>query len=260
VLNHKIVSGPNGNVPFKPWLVLIHGLFGSLDNLNSVARDLADTCSCLLIDLPNHGKSETVEHFDFDLVCVQIEQLLSSLNIDKTYFLGHSLGGKIALHMGLKFPNLCASIVAADIAPVKYAHRHQAVFDGLSNVDLAALENRQQALAQLSAYIREPSTQQFLLKGLYKDKQQWRWRFRVDQLIANYSAIKDWHDSESVYYGRTLFIIGGNSDYVMPEHKSSIKKQFPYATAKVIQGAGHWLHAEKPTVFNKIVKQHIQAV
>lgn len=260
MLNHKIVSESDNSESTRPWAVLIHGLFGSLDNLNSLARSLAPTTNCLLIDLPNHGASKTLNEFEFEVVCQKIDELLSQLAIVKAHFIGHSLGGKIALHMGLQFPNRCESVVAADIAPVKYSHRHQSVFDGLQNVDLANLENRQHALEQLKEHVYEPSTQQFLLKGLYKNEEQWSWRFRVEHLIDSYDAIRDWHDTESVYGGRTLFIIGGNSDYVLPEHQSRIKQQFPNAKAKVIQGTGHWLHAEKPTIFNKIVNDHIHAI
>ena len=241
-----------------PWAVLIHGLFGSLDNLNSLARSLASTTNCLLIDLPNHGASKTLAHFSFESVCQLIDELLSHLSIQRAHMIGHSLGGKIALHMGLQHAERCESLIAADIAPVKYPHRHQAVFDGLQNVDLANIRNRQHALEQLSEHIADAATIQFLLKGLYQSENQWSWRFRIEHLIDSYDAIRDWHDTETVYQGPTLFIIGGNSDYVQPEHKAQINKQFPQAKAKVIQGTGHWLHAEKPTIFNKIVSDHIQ--
>lgn len=260
MLNYKKLEESNTETSDKPWAVLIHGLFGSLDNLNNLARSLAPTTRCLLIDLPNHGDSKTLSEFHFDSVCEQIDHLLTELSIKDAHFIGHSLGGKIALHMGLKFPNRCISLVAADIAPVKYPHRHQAVFDGLQNVELSTLENRAHAHEQLSEHVKEPSTQQFLLKGLFKNSTQWSWRFRVEHLIDSYDHIRDWHDNDSVYQGPTLFIIGGNSDYVLPEHQKTIKRQFPEAKAKIIQGTGHWLHAEKPTIFNKIVNAHIQSV
>ena len=78
-------------------------------------------------------------------------------------------------------------------------------------------------------------------------------------MIDSYDAIRDWHDSHSVFSGPTLFVIGGNSDYVLSSHQAQIKRQFPKAKAKVIQGTGHWLHAEKPTIFNKIINDHIRA-
>ena len=259
LLNHKIIRSDSDQQPEKPWAILVHGLFGSLDNLNNLARSLASTANCVLIDLPNHGASKTLTHFSFESVCQHIDELLTHLSIESAHIIGHSLGGKIALHMGLQHPSRCLTLVAADIAPVKYAHRHQAVFDGLQNVDLATVINRQHAMEQLSEHVKDPATKQFLLKGLYQAEDQWSWRFRVEHLIDSYDSIRDWHDPEGIFNGPTLFVIGGNSDYVQPEHQAQIKRQFPNAKAKVIQGTGHWLHAEKPTIFNKIVNDHIRA-
>jgi esterase len=258
-LNYKIVAAGDHTQNNRPWAILIHGLFGSLDNLNSLAKSLNDSHNCVLIDLPNHGESMTLKGFSFSEVCKQLNELLSKLNIDKAHIIGHSLGGKIALHMSLEYPQKCFSVVAADIAPVEYPHRHQAVFDGLQNVDLQTTQSRQDGLKQLSEYVKEPPTQQFLLKGLYQVEGKWAWRFRVDELIQSYDVIRGWHDSVKAYSGPVLFVIGGNSDYVGAQHQQAIRAQFPNASAKIIQGTGHWLHAEKPQIFNRIVSQFVNA-
>jgi esterase len=54
-----------------------------------------------------------------------------------------------------------------------------------------------------------------------------------------------------------LFIKGGNSDYILPGYREAIIALLPNSKAKVIQGTGHWLHAEKTTAFNKIVADFI---
>jgi esterase len=61
------------------------------------------------------------------------------------------------------------------------------------------------------------------------------------------------NDKQRPYQGPTLFIKGGNSDYIQTKHKDAIATLMPNSRAKIIQGAGHWLHAEKPVAFNKLV-------
>lgn len=257
MLNYEIRPSTNDNTD-APWVVLIHGLFGSLDNLNSIAKSLSETCHCILVDLPNHGLSKTVDEVDYPLITNALVEMLKAESVSSAHFIGHSLGGKVAMHFALHFPAQCHSLIVADIAPVSYPHRHNAVFEGLQNVVLSSVSSRRDALRQLSEHVKEPPTQQFLLKSLYQHDDHWKWRFRIDEIIASYPTLIDWPTIDSHYHGPVLFIIGGNSDYVTPEHQPVIRELFPNVKAKVIHGTGHWLHAEKPTAFNKIVNDHIQ--
>ena len=237
-----------------PWLVLIHGLFGSLDNLAVVKRHMASTHNIVSIDLPNHGRSPWSDGFTFDDAVSGIERILDENDIQQAAILGHSLGGKVAMLFALNAPHRVRQLLVADIAPVDYQPRHQAVFAGLQAVDLVTLSNRKDAERQMSQHIVEPGTKQFLLKSLYQDNDQWAWRFNLKGLIESYDTIISWPAPEGTYTGDCLFIKGANSDYITESHRSAIGKWFPNAKAKIINGTGHWLHAEKPTVFNRIVE------
>ncbi|MCH2249863.1 MAG: alpha/beta hydrolase, partial [Cognatishimia sp.] len=61
--------------------------------------------------------------------------------------------------------------------------------------------------------------------------------------------IMSFPDISEEFTGKTLFLSGSNSDYVLPEHRPLIKTLFPKAAFVKISGAGHWLHAEKPAEF-----------
>ncbi|WP_100641185.1 alpha/beta fold hydrolase [Alteromonas facilis] len=258
VLNYEVRHSTDASR--NQWAVLIHGLFGNLDNLASIARSLEDTTHCVLLDLPNHGLSPTAENLDYDAITQLVNNTLDEIGIANAHFIGHSLGGKVAMHFALHHPERCNSLIVADIAPVAYPHRHNSVFEGLKNVDLSVVTSRQDALKQLSEHVKELPTQQFLLKGLYRHEDSWQWRFNVDEIIASYPILIDWPPISEQYNNPVLFIIGGNSDYVTPDHQALIRALFPNVKAKIIQGTGHWLHAEKPTIFNRIVNDFIQSV
>ncbi|MCW8092048.1 alpha/beta fold hydrolase [Alteromonas sp. ASW11-130] len=242
----------------SPWLILIHGLFGDLDNLAVVRRHFESTYNILNIDLPDHGRSINLDTFSFELWVELLASTLADHHIEECYVLGHSLGGKLAMQMALAQPEKVKGLMVADIAPVRYPPRHQQVFNGINNVELTQITTRQEADNQLARYISEPGVRQFLLKSLVKnEKDKWQWRFNVHNLREHYDAICDWPESQQTYNGPTLFIKGELSDYLTLEHQSTVLKYFPNSSAKIIQAAGHWLHAEKPQAFNRGIERFL---
>ena len=243
-----LVSSPN-----QPSIVLIHGLFGSGDNLSVIRRHFETSHHVISIDLPDHGKSPRSEHFSFDVWAQQIIETLSSLNVDNVMIIAHSLGGKIAMRVASLAPALIKNLVVLDIAPVKYEPRHQNVINGLTSVKLDAITDRKQAMAQLSEYVADASTRAFLLKSLYQDETLgWQWRFNLSLIIRDYPLLSDWPFEGLLYAGKITFIKGKKSDYISALHQATIRAQFPNAKAKIVD-AGHWLHAEKPQLINTLL-------
>ena len=95
----------------------------------------------------------------------------------------------------------------------------------------------------LAQHIEIPSVRQFLLKSLKKTEQTFEWCFDVPGLKSNYPAIMDWTVQGS-FLGKTLFLKGEHSDYLMPSHQSEIIALFPNSKAHLVANTGHWLHAE----------------
>lgn len=239
-----------------PWLILIHGLFGSADNLAVIRRHFESTHNIISVDLPNHGLSPWVDSFNFNDSVTGLIAILDSHGIKKTAVLGHSLGGKVAMQLALAHGERVSHLLVADIAPVAYEHRHQSVFDGLNAVELSTITGRKDAELAMAAHIQEAGVRQFLLKSLYQnDQKQWLWRFNVRGLIESYPHIIDWPQTNQQFNGITYFIKGGQSDYITAQHREAIAQYFPNAKAHIIEGTGHWLHAEKPTAFNAIVSK-----
>ncbi len=145
--------------------------------------------------------------------------------------------------------------MASDISPVCYPDKHSEVFNGLLLLDFKKIENRLQANEQLARYIDTPEVRQFLLKSLQKKDGEFAFLFNLQALANNYTHIRGWPYENKTYAGPTLFIKGGSSDYILPEHQPTIMKIFPKAQPKIIANTGHWLHAEKAVTFNRLVVQ-----
>lgn len=240
-----------------PAVVLLHGLFGSFENLGSIARALDDAFQIINIDVRNHGRSAHSDDMNYALMAADLADTLAQLDITPFAILGHSMGGKIAMEYALQQPDKVSRLVIADIAPVSYHPRHHAIFAGINNVDLATAANRAAADRQLAEHIPEAGVRQFLLKSLDKTDSGFRWRFNLGALQAHYAELISAPQATGQFNGPALFIKGSESDYILPEHRPLIMQHFPAAQAKIIQGTGHWLHAEKPAAFNKLVRDFL---
>lgn len=240
------------------WVVILHGLFGSLSNLSITKKSLEAQFNVISFDLPDHGESDRTNEFSFEFYANAIHLQLDTLGIHQFNLLGHSLGGKIAMMMANIQPEKIQKLLIADISPAAYSPRHQNVFAGLEAVDLATTIDRKHADSQLAQHIEMPSVRQFLLKSLYRNNENWHWRFNLPLLKRDYAKLSCALPSFT-FLGSTLFIKGANSDYLTSEHSELIKSMFPNSQAKIISGTGHWLHAEKPHIFNRIVENFLVA-
>ncbi|MDT0594383.1 alpha/beta fold hydrolase [Glaciecola petra] len=241
----------------KPCVVLIHGLFGSSDNLSVIRRALENDYFVINIDLPDHGESPWSDAFSFKRSAQQLASTLQHIGISSASFVAHSLGGKVAMTLCHMQAQLINHLIILDMAPVAYEPRHHNVISGLTNVDLATVQSRKDAQLQLSEHVKDVGTAAFLLKSLYNDDGIWKWRFNLKMLVRDYPILSKWDlTDELVFTGKVLFIKGQHSDYITSQHQAIIKQQFPNATAKIIN-AGHWLHAEKRTIVNTLITKYL---
>lgn len=246
-------------------VILIHGLFGNLDNLKTLANSLTEH-QVIRVDVPNHGLSPHWPTMNYPMLAKAMVELLDDLSLTSAHFVGHSMGGKIAMAAALLYPQYVKSVIAADIAPVAYKPRHQQIFAALNRLDLTNLHSRAQALTQLQESGIDEGTAQFLLKNLQKETLGFNWKMNLVGLQACYDKLIGWdlsHNDPSAsrslcYTGPSLCIRGGDSDYVKAEHSDSFLQQFPAIQAKTLAGTGHWLHAQKPTIFNRLVGDFIK--
>lgn len=233
-------------------LVILHGLFGTLDNWQTLARRWADAgLRVVSVDLRNHGRSFHAPAHSYTLMAQDVLALLDHLALDpaRLTLLGHSMGGKVAMQLALTHPARLAQLVVLDIAPRFSDMEHQDdIVAGLQAVNLATIQTRQQAEAALAQHIPQPSVRQFLLKNLYRrDDNSFAWRINLPALVASLAAIGEEIGAAQPFLKPTLFVRGGKSDYITPADKlHGIPALFPNSQVVTVPDAGHWVHAEKP--------------
>ena len=251
ILNH--IDDGEGHV-----IVLLHGMFGSHTNLNNIARFLSSNYRVLNCDLRNQGDSFHNDTMDLTSMANDVVRLLDKLDIKQASVLGHSLGGKVAMQFALMFPNRCSKLRIADISPVAYAPRHDVVLDSLLNLSNLDIERRSQADNFLKKTIDNEVMRAFLLKNLSRvEGGKYKIKINMKAIKENYYTNLVAAPSGEPYTGPTLFIKGETSAYIQEKHKTLIHDLFPNSSIEVMGKCGHWLHAENPNLFNRLVSDFL---
>lgn len=235
----------------SPPVMIVHGLYGSGRNWGVIAKRLSDQFFVITVDLRNHGDSPWLDTHNYHVMADDLVEVINSLNI-KPNIIGHSMGGKAAMVLALKRPNLVRNLIIADIAPVKYEHDQSQFIEAMQKVDLSKVEKRSDATLALSKFVEDKSLQNFFTQSL--DIKAKRWKLNLKVLRSEMSEILSFPKIESEFSGHSLFLKGEKSDYIKPEHRRLIKSLFTKARFATFKEAGHWLHAEKPREFESAAR------
>lgn len=239
-------------------LVILHGLMGSLDNWQSLAKRWSEHFPVFIVDLRNHGRSAHSDEFSYEAMVQDLYDFCVQHDLREINLLGHSMGGKVAMQFALTYPNLVEKLIVADIAPKFYNGNHQQLFAAMKAMPLDEIETRHQADEFMKTYVPEFGVRQFLLKNLKRVDGKYEWKLNLDVIIDNYDKIMDFDAKGLTFPHPTLFIKGANSNYINPDEFEEYKKIFPLAALKTIEDAGHWLHAEQPGLVYISVKVFAQ--
>jgi esterase len=242
----------------KP-LVILHGLFGSSDNWMSVAKELALTNKLYVLDARNHGQSPHDNEFNYTVMAADLKEFLDEHQIINPILIGHSMGGKTIMKFASEFKDVAEKLIVVDISPRFYGRHHDTILDGLSSIDLKNLKTRNEADEQLSHYVGDIGVRQFLLKSLYRDSDgNFQWRI-------NLPVIKEMIDNigEALPEGikidiPTLFIKGSESGYIEEKDIKVIKEHFSDFRIETVEGASHFVHAEKPKEVINLIEAFIR--
>jgi pimeloyl-ACP methyl ester carboxylesterase len=261
-----------------PDVVFVHGLFGQGKNWTTIAKGLADGHRVTLLDLPNHGHSPWTERVDYldmvELVAAELERLGQPVTL-----VGHSMGGKVAMQLALRRPELLRALVVVDIAPVEYplqggrtddpdeeASPFAAFIAGMRAMDLSSVKTRADADAALKAAVPSRMVRSFLLQSLVReglgDDGGWRWRLNLELLERDLDELRGFPDppAGATYDGPVLWIAGANSTYVLPDDRPRMGALFPATRLVKVKGAGHWVHSEQPEIFLTTLRLFLDSV
>ncbi len=254
-------------------IVIVHGLYGSSDNWLAIAKKLSVNYKVYLIDQRNHGRSPNSEEHSYEAMKNDLADFFDQQKIGKAILIGHSMGGKTAMCFAADYPERIEKLIVVDIAPKDYFllndesqyYLHNNILRAMLEIDFSRIELRKQVDDFLNERIDSTQIVQFLLKNVHRNKEsnKYEWRLNVPVLYDNLDEIikgvnAHWFDDRlPITNYPVLFIKGADSNYILPEDFTSIRRIYPEAEIVEIQNAGHWLHAEQPQLFMEAVSNFL---
>ena len=249
------ITAPAAPVGAAP-LLIAHGLFGAGRNWRGIARRLGRARRVVAVDMRNHGQSPHAGDMSYPAMAGDLAEVIDAEG-GQADVMGHSMGGKAAMMLALTHPARVRRLIVLDIAPVAYAHDHRALIAAMRTVPDGAMGRRGEADRALEAHIPDRAIRAFLLQSL--DTAERRWRLNLDALEGAMDEISGWPDAAGRFEGPALFLSGAESDYLTGEHRPAVQALFPAARFARIQGAGHWLHADRPEAVAETVEAFLAA-
>ena len=250
LLNYKILGEGE---PF----VILHGLFGSLDNWMTLGKKWAENRKVILVDQRNHGNSFHADEFNYQVMSDDLAKLFTHLRIEQAIVMGHSMGGKTAMQFAIEYPEKISKLIVADIGPKFYPVHHHTILKAFYSVPVKDLSSRNEADEIVKKLIPDFGTRQFLLKNLSREKDGFSWKMNLDIIAKNIEEVGKSLNQNAQFKKPTLFVRGSKSDYITNDDLNLIHSIFSESQLKTIEGAGHWLHAEKPNEFFETINDFI---
>ena len=230
-----------------PAFIILHGLFGTLDNWQTIAKNLAEKYTVYLVDQRNHGRSP---HFNSHTYVEMAEDLYTFMNeqgIPSATLLGHSMGGKTVMQFTADHEDMVDRLYVVDMAPKQYSPHHGDIIDALDSIPVATIKSRKDAETVLIDKIPDAGIRLFLLKNLSRSKTGgYEWKMNLPVLKRDYLNVIDKTHLPWPIEVKTTFIRGGDSNYILDSDFEHIEEYFPNSTVVTIENAGHWVHAQQP--------------
>lgn len=255
----------------KP-LIILHGLYGSSDNWLSIAKELEKYFRVITVDQRNHGQSPHHPEHNYTSLTNDLFELIDELNIEKVILLGHSMGGKVAMQFTIEHPNRVLKLVVVDIAPWSHFladeqstqsfEEHKQIIEGLQSIPINTITSRVQADEILSKFVKQERIRQFLLKNLRRVQNGlFTWKLNLPAIASNINNLMgsiETKNSKLPCYTRALFIRGELSDYIPLNREEDLKLYFSESKLISIKESGHWVHAENPIEFTKVILEFLK--
>jgi esterase len=241
-------------------LVILHGLFGTSDNWMGLARQFAADHTVVLVDLRNHGRSPHHEVMTYAAMVADLVRLLDKEWMHRVNLIGHSMGGKVAMHLALEHPDLVDKLMVVDIGTKAYPGGHETILDALKRFPVDTITSRTEAQELLQLDIADEGVVQFLLKNLVRRPEGgFQWKMNLNVIALHYPQILAEVQGLQPFEKPTQFIRGGRSNYVLDGDWTAIQSLFPQSELVTIPDSGHWVHAEQPLLFGEAVNRFFKA-
>lgn len=230
-------------------VIILHGIFGMSDNWVTFGKQLAKEYEVYILDLRNHGRSPHSSEFDYNLMLNDLKGFIQEQNLNNLILIGHSMGGKVAMHLALHYQELVKKLIVLDVSASAYntTPEIEEIIIAINTIEVQKANDRPEIKRQLSEIVHDHRIIEFMMKNIVRrENNVLDWKFNAQAISDNLNKILKGIETEIEFSKPTLFISGEKSNYISQEDFYMIFDNFPEAQVEIIMNAGHWLHVDAP--------------
>jgi pimeloyl-ACP methyl ester carboxylesterase len=237
----------------KEWVTFVHGAGGSSSIWFKQVRDFKKHFNVLILDLRGHGNSrpklkDTFKtKYTFDSITSDIVEVIDSLKIEKSHFIGISLGTILIRNLAEKRPELVKSMIMGG-AIIKMNFRSQVLMK-VGNIFKSVVPYM--LLYRLFAFIIMPKKNHKKSRLLFVNeaKKLYQKEFlRWFKLTSEINPLLRFFRTKDINIP-TLYVMGAEDHLFLPSIKNIVSKHIT-SSLFVIDNCGHVVNVEQPEVFN----------
>ena len=246
------------------WVTFVHGAGGSSTIWFKQIREFSKHFNVLLLDLRGHGRSKKniktlfEKRYTFKSVAKDVVDVLDHLKIDKTHFVGMSLGTIVIRQLAEDYSNRFNSmIMGGAIMKMNYQSRFLMTVGNLfKHMIPYLLLYRIFAFAIMPRSAHKESRNLFIneAKKLYQ-KEFLKWF----KLTADINPLLKWFREVELNIP-TLYVMGSEDHMFLPSIQKLIKTHKKHSELIVIEDCGHVVNVDQPQVFNDKVIEYINRI
>lgn len=251
-----------------PALVFLHGVMGSGANWRRITPSFRQNYRVLTFDQRGHGwsfkpeKGYGPENYSEDL-----KLILDELGLGQIHLVGHSMGGRNALHFAHTYPERLHTLVVEDIGPEgnpKAMEGTAKLLDLVPTPFASKAEAKEFFEKEFPSRISDHPQKKILGPYFFtniEDKPDGTadWRFNKEGILLSLKAghfRPRWEQVRDLKCP-TLFIRGENSRDLSREELAKVRQVNPCIETVEIANAGHWVHFDQPNEFIRILSEFL---
>lgn len=253
IVNFEFYKAPDGKIT-KPILVFLHGWQRTYQDFDIVAKDLNRRgWSILLVDLPGFGKSSVPKfgwrignYADF-LQNLLIRFKLSAPEINQWFpiiIIGHSFGGRVAIKLAAKYPEMVKKIVLISSGGIKHKSFKIIALKYLAKTVKIFLKILR--LSKVSESLRQKFSSSDYLEatGIMRE------------VFLN-AVNEDLTQDAKKITAPTLIIWGEDDEELPPQDALILQKEIKYSHIEIFENAGHFVFLDNPQKFQNTLIEFV---
>ena len=243
-------------------LVLVHGYTGDITDWRHQLPELSRTHRVLAMDLRGHGRSEAPSDrssYTVEQMASDVEALVDHVGFERYHLLGHSMGGAIVQEIALRSPQRLLSLTLHDTS-IRFAVMADPSVEEWWKTRMALAEAGKMAeLTELPPPVPPPP--HMPAERLEETKLRLS-KMSPDAFIGAWQGLVGWQgtkDRASAISVPTLIIYGDLDTPALIQGSTRLAELIPNARVEVIPETGHSPQWERPELFNRALRRHLEA-